>query len=221
MALADFTFDANGVDAASTITGSSPIQGAGSYDVVISLNSTVTWALCYTAGLTKDCVELKVLFQARNSAPGPDFGIGGIFAQMQGGPGISTSAYEVMFTGGTPGGASTLILNKATPLSSAGSGSGVASVAITLPALSGTGALGLRCEYNAGGNNVLLTASYDQGPITTPVSMSYDFPGLVPVLTYLDASSPYTTGTFGLFGRCSGGFGTQQQIFDVLSVDTD
>jgi hypothetical protein len=224
MALSDFTFLQSTSGATPTLTSSSPIQGSSSLLVQISINDSPSWILAYTAGLTKECVEARVLLRQNQSNVGAAFNNIGVFAQMQGAIALGSSAYYVGMhfdTFSAPAG--TLTISKG-PVNSSLTGGGVkANAFVQFPAKNGVVAIGLRCELDATSGNVLLTALYDPGPISIPVLSTYDFPGLAPVASYLDATSPYTTGTFGLAGQLPGGsvIDPFRQTFDVLVVDTD
>jgi hypothetical protein len=215
MALANYTFICDQVLVGASITATSPIEGIGSFDVSLNANASGDWVLGYNAGLVKHCVDVKVLFQER-STQSSFYGLG-IFVQSQGALGLTTNAYTGTLATGES--ASPLALQLAKGLIT-GQPANVTTT-VTSPAHNTTAALGLRAEYNSTTGNVLVTVSYDPGPITTPVTSSYAFPGLVPLLAYNDTLSPYVTGvSFGLCGHISTG-APAQQLFDVLSVDTD
>ena len=222
MALADFTFDQDGADAVATLSGSSPIQGGASLLIQMSVNNVSRWALAYTAGLTKECVEARVLLRQSVVGAG-NFRNIGIFAQMQGGAAVLNNAYYVGLHNDSFGAVGVITINKGSVDSSITNNSGQANAVAQLPNEDDVVALGIRCEMDSVSGNVLVTALYDPGPITIPVSAGYDFPGLIQMVSYLDAVSPYTTGTFGLAGQIALGdaFGAYSQTFDVLVVDTD
>jgi hypothetical protein len=221
MSLAQFTF-ASEFAGGAAITTSSPIQGLASLDIVQNQVPAATigkWILGYTAGLTKDCVDLKVLFQER--LPGGWQALG-LFVQLQGAIALASSAYTACIPTGTAGGTGNLVLNKTTISNAITDTGGLANTAVTRPTTTVTVAMGLRVERNPTSGNVLVSVSFDPGPISTPVASGYTFPGLVNQLTYVDVSSPYTTGTFGIIGTASAELvGTIHLLADTLTVDTD
>lgn len=220
MALADFTFQTTNSSAAAAISGTSPLNGIGSADITVNANDSGDWVLGYTAGLDKNCVDIKAIFQQRNTQA--SFYTMGLFLQLQGAINVASSAYTccLVSVSGGPGGSGRVVLRKGALTTAATDPTGNANYVVTTPALNVTFALGLRCEYVASTGDVYVTISYDPGPITTPVADDYAFPGLVVVNNFLDTSSPYTTGTFGAFGNISTGAPTQQ-LFDVMKIDTD
>lgn len=221
MALADFTLeDSPGAEVvAVSLNGTSPISGTYSADATMSVGGIDFFGFYYTAGLNKNCVQVNALFQQRGPGASTSFSSLGVMAQLQLPFAWGGSGYFACLHNGTYGLAGKAVIVKDDIGTAINNATGVANADVTLPAENVTYAIGLRCEENPTTGHVLLTMLVDLGPISTPVNgLTYNFPGLVPVASYLDITSPYATGTFGVFGRAQT---SHHDLFDVLVVDTD
>jgi len=215
MPFADYTFSQDSGDATAALSAISPISGIQSLRMTMPINSTAYYVMGYTAGLSKDCVEVRVLWR---QSQGP-FSIG-VFAQMQGGGvNVNNTAYWCTLHGGSFGGTSNLVLNKTNCHNAMTNNVGLAFATVTDPGINGVCAIGLRCEHDTVSGAVQLTGLYNVGPVGIPVDTTYTYSGLAIQVQYLDTVSPYTSGSFGMgaFIQITG----STQDFGALYVDTD
>ena len=208
-----------------SLSSSSPLQGSSSV-VITVVDNQGRWAFGYTPGLVKDCVFLRALIRCDGDGGpfgGNDYDPIGVFAQSQGAFSWNCNAYSMTIANGlaTFGAASKTVLHKGALGSAITDNTGVSNASMTLPANHVCSAIGLKCEHDSTSGNMFLTAYYDPGPISIPVASSYTFPNLAAQCTYLDTSSPYTSGvTFGVFGSNRSGTSVTQ-TFDLIVMSTD